>query len=351
MLTTCVDSLKLMMYHYPFSIRDSIPRHDSEVTDVVKRFDQFCYYAGPERELYVGTIVLDCYQVIESADNLTVKNLRLASILAWVFENITTGCIVGDDLLDGHGVRWNKPCWHKTLPANQTSFLDIKKIQTGAKLLLCKYFRNHPNFPQLLNLICEFVHCIHLGQTVDFNLSEAFRKTRDGDLLKMENYKTLVMYKTGFPLYVAAPLGAMYLANFDTHRYFPSKHIFEKLYIYRQAQNDMWDCFCAHKDVGKTPSDVVNGKTTWISGTVLLEANRRQLKKFLENYGREDIESQRIVFEIFDELDIVGLFRKFRRDLMWECDEHASSVAHPAVAKMIHVLVEKYVNVYEDYEL
>uniref|UniRef100_A0A1Y1KX09 RGS domain-containing protein n=1 Tax=Photinus pyralis TaxID=7054 RepID=A0A1Y1KX09_PHOPY len=113
----------------------------------------------------------------------------------------------------------------------------------------------------------------------------------------------------------------------------------------------MWDCFCAHKDVGKSPSDVVNGKTTWISGTVLLEANRRQLKKFLENYGREDIESQRIVFEIFDELDIVGLFRKFRRDLMWECDEHASSVAHPAVAKMIHVLVEKYVNVYEDYEL
>ncbi|XP_031357881.1 farnesyl pyrophosphate synthase-like [Photinus pyralis] len=224
------DFVKMMMYHYPFSIRDSIPRHDNEFTEVIKRFDEFCYYAGPERELYVGTIVLDCYQVIASAENLTVKNLRLASILAWVFENITTGFIVGDDLLDGHVVRWNKPCWHKTLPPNQTSFLDIKKIQTGSMLLLRKYFSDHPTYPQLLNLLCEVLYHTHMGQIIDY-ISEVFKKTRDPDLLKMGHYKPLVFYKTGFVLYVAGPLGAMYHANFDTHPYFRSKHIFEKLHL------------------------------------------------------------------------------------------------------------------------
>ncbi|KAB0790489.1 hypothetical protein PPYR_15115 [Photinus pyralis] len=345
------DTLMMMMDQYSFAVRDSTLRGEVELDPAIKRFDEFCYYAGPERELYTGTIMINCYHKIESPERLTPENLKLASILAWVYENITTGFVLTDDILDGHKVRWKKPAWHALPHVKQSSLLDIKQISIGSMLLLQKYFRNHPRYPQLQNLLTEFMHLTFLGQCLDYITSENYQQTRDCNLLGMKHYKSIVMYKTGFPLYIASPLGALHLANVDTEPFARSKHIFEKLAVYRQAQNDMWDSFSDFKNIGKHSSDIAKGKATWITATVLVEATETQRQLFLENYGREEPECQRVVRDVFGEMNIVERFGKFRHELMRECDEHTSMVAHPTVTKMINVLIEKYVNIYEDYEL
>lgn len=95
-------NVERMMYQFPFLVRDSIPRTDPQFTEIVKRYDEVCYHTGPERELYPGPIIMDCYTALESPENQTVANLKLASMLAWAFEHPTTSIIIIDDILDGH---------------------------------------------------------------------------------------------------------------------------------------------------------------------------------------------------------------------------------------------------------
>lgn len=342
-------NVKRMMHQFPFFVRDSIPRTDPELTEVVKRYDEVCYYTGPERELYPGPILMDCYTALESPENQTVANLKLASMLAWVFDHATTSIIIIDDILDGNIGRWKKPSWHSQSHIGLSVLLDGKLATMGTFAILRKYLHSHPKYKYFHELLSKLVYLTNVGQCIDATTSEHFQKTRDISLISFERYQTIVKYKTNFILYTAPPLAAMYLAKIDTKLYFDSQSLFEQFSIYRQAQNDMWDIFSRFETIGKIGTDITGGKCTWITSTALIHANESQKKALLENYGKSEVECVNVCYNIFYELDILGKYKKFKEDLVRACEERTGAVGHPGFTKMINTILEHYI-VTEDFQ-
>ncbi|XP_031358292.1 farnesyl pyrophosphate synthase-like [Photinus pyralis] len=345
-----LTNVKKMMHQFPFVVRDSILRTDPEMRGVVERYDELCYYTGPERDLYPGPVLMDCYTALESPEKLTCDRLKMATMLSWAFEHAATCILIVDDVMDESVERWKKPTWHTLPEVGMRVALDVNLIRMGAFAILRRYLNHHPNYKHFHNLLAEIIQQSHLGQALDVATSGLFRKTRDISLLSFDEFQAITVYKTHFVMYVAPVLSAIYLAELDPDLYFDSVRLFRSFSVYRQAQNDMWDVFGHHVNVGKVSCDIANGQCTWITSMVLIHGSEKQKELLQENYGRAEISCRNVCYRIFEELEVLGKYVELKEDLVRSCAERISEVSHPGFARMINTLLEHYV-VQEDFLL
>ncbi|KAK5639792.1 hypothetical protein RI129_010603 [Pyrocoelia pectoralis] len=230
------DALEMLRSHFEFAVRDSVPRKNAELYEAVKHFDDLCYHVGPKRLVYTSDILMISYKSLEQPKNLTVDNLRRAAMLSWAFENATTGFFLADDITDSNTVRWNMPCWHTLPHIGLRALVDLRLLTMGSSQIIRKHLKDLPTYIHLQTLFNQFLYVTFLGQSSDLYSSSLFKNYRDDSSLSMSHYRALTKMKVGFPLYVAPPLAAIYLANLDPEIYTRSKHIFDNLAIHRQAQ-------------------------------------------------------------------------------------------------------------------
>uniref|UniRef100_A0A1Y1MKW3 Farnesyl pyrophosphate synthase n=2 Tax=Photinus pyralis TaxID=7054 RepID=A0A1Y1MKW3_PHOPY len=336
-------NVKKMMCLFPFVVKDSIPRADHELREVVERYEELCYYTGPERDLYPGPVLLDCYTALESPEKQTRANLKMATMLSWAFEHAATSILIADDVNDENLERWKKPSWHTLPHVGMRVTLDGRLITAGAFEILRKYAISHPNYRDFHKLLAEIIHQSYLGQTLDIATSDLFKKTRDISVLSSDRFHAITKYKTGFIMYGAPVLSAIYLAEQNPKLYFDSVRIFGNFAIHRQAQNDMFDTFGNYDNIGRHSTDIANGKCTWITSMVLIHGSEKQKRLLRENYGRAEISCRNVCYRIFDELNVFGKYVEMKQDLVRSCAERISEVSHPGFARMIDTLLEHYV--------
>ncbi|KAF5298509.1 hypothetical protein FQR65_LT00051 [Abscondita terminalis] len=344
------DTFGMHVSMYPSVVESALPRVNSEMFPTVKRFEEVCYYTGPNREMYPSLILIDSYKILEDPKKLTNNNLKLASILAWCFEMITTAFIMTDDILDNQDLRWKKLSWYKKPNIGLTAIVDIDHIRASAYTVLRKYFKDHPSYQSLMNLIAETCFQTALGQSFDVNTANSFRETRDINLISMERYLKIVKYKSGIIMYKNPPLAAMHLAEYNNIELLQNcEDIFEKLSTFRQAQNDVWDCFGKYDNLGKTGTDISEGKCTWTSATALQYATKRQRQIFQDNYGKIDLDSQRRILELYKEIDVVQKFIDYKKELIGLVNERMDEISNANLRKLMNLFIDIYVDIDEDF--
>ncbi|KAF5279499.1 hypothetical protein FQA39_LY05609 [Lamprigera yunnana] len=337
---------------YPYAVRDSVPRMpEPELVDAIRRFDDFCYYTGPNRELYASLILIDSYKILEDPAKLTSENLKLASILAWCFENATTSFIVQDDIMDDQCIRWKKKCWHLESHIGLTALIDTKQFSVSSYILLKKYFKNHPSYVQFMNLLAESIYKTALGQSADCNSGEQFKASRNIEILSQQKYVANVFYKTASILYTIPVFAAMQLANITHLSLFNTvEDILIKLSIFRQAQNDMLDVYGKYETTGKYGTDLVEGRCTWLTVTVIEHGTDQQKALFCENYGRDDAKCQNTIINLFAELEMVEKFLQYKKNLIADLNKRMECIEQPKMKRLIKLFLTTYVDVDDDFK-
>ncbi|KAK5639793.1 hypothetical protein RI129_010604 [Pyrocoelia pectoralis] len=346
------DTVELLMSQYAFAVRDSLPRTDPELYNAIKRFDDMCYHTGPERELVTNTILLNAYKGFELPENLTPANLKMAAMLGWAFENLVVVTFLSDDIIDNSSVRWKKPSWYTLPNIGLTTLLDMRQVTMGAFALLRKYLKDHPSYKHLHGILSDFQYLMYIGQSLDFIGSSLFKRTRDAHFLSMQRILATTYHKTTATLYLLPILAAAYLAKLDPQIVFKSRSIIKSLGVHRQAQNDMRDLCGDFNNIGKTTgTDIAGGVCTWITGTLFQFGSEEQKNVLLHNYGRPERECQEEVYRVLKEFGIVERYRNYTKEVVAECNEHTSTVAHPGTAKILNLLLEQHVNIDENFYL
>lgn len=345
------DTVELLISQYAFAVRDSLPRTDRDLHNAIKRFDNMCYYTGPERELISNTVLLNAYKGFELPENLTPANLKMGVMLGWAIEYLVLRSVLGDDILDGNSIRWKKPSWYTLPNIGLTTILDMRQLSMGAFALLRKYLKDHPSYKHLHRVLSDFQSIIYSGQTIDFISASLFKQTRDANLLSMQRLMATTYYKTTTPLYILPIVAAAHLAKLDPQVVFKSNRIFKSLGVHRQAQNDMRDLCGDFNNIGKPGTDIAGAVCTWITGTLLQFGSEEQKKVLLHNYGRPERECQEEVYRVLKEFGIVERYRNYTEEVIAECNEHTSTVAHPGTAKILNLILEQHVNVDERFYL
>lgn len=345
------DTVQLLLSQFPYAVRNSLPRTDPQLHNVIKRFDDMCYHTGPERNLVTSTIFTNAYKGFELPENLTAANLKMASMLGWIFEHLTTAIYFADDIFDGSNMRFKKPCWHTLPNIGLTCMLDARQLSMGAFALLRKYLKDHSSYRHLHSILADFQYITNIGQSADILAPLLFKKTRDPNLLSMQPFLAKVKFKTTRIVYHLPILAAVHLANLDPYIFFKSHHIVEVLGVHRQAQNDMRDCCGEFTNIEKTATDIKGGVSTWITATLLQHGSEEQKKVLVENYGREQDECHQKIYSVLKEFDILKRYRNLTEEVVKKCNDHTSTAAHPGMAKIINLIVEQNVNVDERFYL
>ena len=81
-----------------------------------------------------------------------------------------------------------------------------------------------------------------------------------------------------------------------------------------QVQDDYLDCFGDPNVTGKIGTDIQDGKCSWIIVNAMQKASPSQKIILKQNYGQLEDKAVANVKDVFNQLDMDGLYRKYEEE-------------------------------------
>ncbi|CAG9840552.1 unnamed protein product [Diabrotica balteata] len=207
--------------------------------------------------------------------------------------------IIVDDILDESKIRYNKPPLYRVVGIKQ-AILDSITLETGASFLCLKYFSEHKHFAKIHK---EMV--LNLATTT-------ISQTQELSKYNIEDFEVFENLVKSFPLFVHAVASVVYLAGIDDPKL---QSIVKKICMDIAIFGKRFDDFTVFLDpstIGeKDNTDIANFKITWMAIQVSKMGSPQQKNTFMEHYGSTDPKSISIIFDIYQELNLVEHFDRY----------------------------------------
>ncbi|KAF5287060.1 hypothetical protein FQR65_LT12361 [Abscondita terminalis] len=314
-----------------------------------KRFEDFCNYNGPNRELYCAWLMLAAYQLFEKPENLTEYNLKKICMLGWAFEAMSTSLFMHDDVMDNGTTRWKKECWYKKPKIGSTVITDANLFRMSAFRTLTKYFRNELYYNSLIGELNYMVQAVGFGQTMDIEIPKKFRQNRDLNYYTLKSYYRMCYYKCYIPVIRCITLAVLLLFNAQ-EEYYKYEHVFCKIGYHCQIENDVRDCFNNYESFGRFGSDIREGKLSWALVTALDHANEEEKFLIKENYARDEPECHEIVMDVYKKIGILQKYYDYKNKLIEELRNDFRNVSNSKIVDYIEIYINFYIDVDSDFE-
>ncbi|RZC33233.1 polyprenyl synt domain containing protein [Asbolus verrucosus] len=285
----------------------------SDMPEVNKRFAQILKYNVPNGKKTRGLQVVAAYKLLEKPVNLTPANIRLANIMGWCVELLQSFYLVTDDIVDRSETRRGAPCWYKREDVGLNAINDAVLLEQGIYVLLKKYFSNHHCYVPTLELFHDATLKTTMGQILD-TISSINGKPKL-ELYTMNRYNAIVKYKAAYYTIKLPITSAMYMANlYDTEMHRQAHTIVMEMGRFFQIQDDFLDCFGDPTRIGKSGTDIREGKCTWLAVMALQKANSAQKKTMEEHYGKPDPESVEKIRSLYEELNLTNAYAMYQEE-------------------------------------
>ncbi|KAF5303137.1 hypothetical protein FQR65_LT19030 [Abscondita terminalis] len=112
------------------------------------------------------------------------------------------------------------------------------------------------------------------------------------------------------------------------------EHFFYKPYY--KSLNDIWDLYGNEKVYGKRGNDISQGKFTWLFAKAQEVSNATQLKIIANNYGKEDLDCCKTVESIYDELNLIVEYFKYKHEHTEDINSKTTEINDESVAKVFY---------------
>nr|ALL35407.1 isopentenyl diphosphate synthase [Phyllotreta armoraciae] len=324
------------MSHFPTIVSDlSTSMNLENMKQATDRFALCMRNNVPNGKKVRGLTTVITYKLLEKPENLTPDNIRLANILGWFIELIEAAVVIFDDLMDNSSTRRGGLCWHRQKDVGVLAIADGLNLNSGAYLLLEKYFGNHPHFADMSCFSQRVMYNTAIGQVID-SMRHA------PETISLDKFKAIAKYKTGYyTFYFSVGLG-MYLSrqfNKDVLENQIAPLLFD-MGEYFQIKNDINDCFVKEDVAGKTGTDIEESKCTWLAVKALEKGNEAQKALFRENYGKSDAKSVESIRNLYRELKLQEEFDEYEADFFKSLRKRSLSIESP-YSNVAMVLIEK----------
>nr|ALL35420.1 terpene synthase [Phyllotreta striolata] len=243
-------------------------------------------------------IFLRTYKLLEKPALLNDENLKKACILAWCHRLIHASVIISDDIVDDSEMRYNKTTWCK-LPdvGKEDAITDAAFLLTGAIFLLQNHLRHHPH---------NFILQKHFLRGYAFINVSYMMDNRKHHINELEKYQvhTKLYFSNLFST-------AMYLANVENDYWQKvSDEICNDISQYLKVEDDVIDLYDSKGKIRKC-TDISLGRPSWFLMEAYKRANAGQRKILEENFHKNNEESVEKLYSIFQELELLEVYRKF----------------------------------------
>src|ERR1700761_649432 len=236
-----------------------------------------------------------------------------AAALGWMVELLQAFFLVADDIMDDSKTRRGSPCWYRMPNVGMIAINDSFMLEGSIYVLLKKYFREEKSYVDLLELFHEVTFQTELGQTCD--LLTAPEDHVDLSNFNLDKYTFIVIYKTAYySFYLPVALAIHYAGHASPKNLKTAHDILIPMGEYFQVQDDYLDAFADPSVLGKIGTDIQDNKCSWLINQALNIVTPEQRKLLDENYGRKDSAAEAKVKELYHELKLEDIYKKYEED-------------------------------------
>ena len=235
--------------------------------------------------------------------------------LGWCTELLQAYFLVADDMMDASHTRRGVPCWFRFPEVGMIAINDAFMLEAAIYVLLKKHFRSHPAYVDLLEIFHEVTLQTEVGQLCD--LLTAPEDHVDLSQFSMAKQNFIIIYKTAYySFYLPVALALHYLELATPKNLQQAHDILIPTGEYFQCQDDYLDVFADAATLGKVGTDIQDNKCSWVINAALERASPEQRAVLDECYGRKDGAKEKKCKEVFDQLDIRGVYAKYEEDVV-----------------------------------
>ncbi|XP_052207058.1 farnesyl pyrophosphate synthase-like [Diospyros lotus] len=263
-------------------------------------------YNVPGGKLNRGLSVIDSYKLLNEGKDLTSEEIFLACALGWCIEWLQAYFLVLDDIMDGSHTRRGQPCWFRVPKVGLIAVNDGVLLRNHIPRILKKHFRGKPYYVDLLDLFNEVEFQTASGQMID--LITTLEGEKDLSKYSMPLHHRIVQYKTAYYSFYLPVACALLMSGENLENHVDVKNILIEMGTYFQVQDDYLDCFGAPEVIGKIGTDIQDFKCSWLVVKAMELSNEEQKKLLLENYGIDDPARIAKVKELYNDLNLQGVF-------------------------------------------
>ncbi|KAK3008690.1 hypothetical protein RJ639_015239 [Escallonia herrerae] len=273
--------------------------------------DRMLDYNVPGGKLNRGLSVIDSYKFLQEGKELTDDEVFLACALGWCIEWLQAYFLVLDDIMDNSHTRRGQPCWYKLPKVGLIAVNDGIILRNHIPRILKKHFRGKPYYVDLLDLFNEVEFQTASGQMID--LITTLVGEKDLSKYSLPIHRRIVQYKTAYYSFYLPVACALLMSGENLDNHVDVKNILIEMgtYFQVQASDDYLDCFGAPEVIGKIGTDIEDFKCSWLVVKALELANEEQTKFLFENYGKEDPACVAKVKELYNALNLKGVFEDY----------------------------------------
>ncbi|XP_077112473.1 farnesyl pyrophosphate synthase-like isoform X1 [Ranitomeya variabilis] len=284
-----------------------------EIGDAVLRLRQVLEYNAAGGKCNRGMIVLASYLELVGPALQKDDNIQRALAVGWCVELLQAFFLVADDIMDNSVTRRKQPCWYRRAGIGLDAINDSFLLEASIYRVLKKYCRRQPYYLSLLELFLETSYQTELGQTL--NLITAQPGKVDLDRYTENRYKSIVKYKTAFYSFYLPVAAAMYMAGIDSEDdHQNAKTILLEMGEFFQIQDDYLNCYGDPSITGKIGTDIQDNKCCWLVVEALKRVTPEQRDVLQENYGQDDTGKVQRVKQLYEELDLSGVYTQYDKD-------------------------------------
>ncbi|XP_024976981.1 farnesyl pyrophosphate synthase 2 [Cynara cardunculus var. scolymus] len=265
-------------------------------------------YNVPGGKLNRGLSVIDSYKLLKGGE-LADDEIFLASALGWCIEWLQAYFLVLDDIMDESHTRRGQPCWFRLPKVGMIAANDGIILRNHIPRILKKHFRGKPYYVDLVDLFNEVEFQTASGQMID--LITTLVGEKDLSKYSLSIHRRIVQYKTAYYSFYLPVACALLMFGEDLDNHVAVKDVLVEMGTYFQVQDDYLDCFGAPEVIGKIGTDIEDFKCSWLVVKALELADEEQKKVLHENYGKKDPASVAKVKELYNALNLQGVFEEY----------------------------------------
>ncbi|KAG8528822.1 uncharacterized protein KY384_006511 [Bacidia gigantensis] len=251
---------------------------------------------------------------------LTDDEYFRSAILGWCTELLQAALLVADDIMDSSQTRRGNTCWYRMPNVGMNALNDAFMLVSSIFVILQKYFHGDKNYIHILELFHEVMFKTEIGQLAD--LLTAPEEKLNFDQFSFEKYRFIVNFKTSYYSFFLPATLSLYQLNLATPKNLQQA---EKILLltgeYFQVQDDYLDGYGVPEIIGKIGTDIQDNKCSWLINEALKRASQPQRKVLEDNYGRKDASAEAKVKDIYNEMDLESVYRKYEDEKVLQIKE------------------------------
>lgn len=320
---TYTDELKTKFNnHFPVVLKRLVDHSEgpkstlipSQIDWAIKRLETSLEYNVPFGKQTRGMTVVKSFYALNQNKDYDSDTEETLFNLGWAIELLQASFLVADDVMDQSTTRRGKPCWYRNPDIGLSAINDAFLMESCVFSMLKISCKNHPFYLDLVDLFHTTILNTQIGQTMDI----AVTSKPPGEFVSFteEHYMTTITYKTSFYSFCLPVAVALYVSGINDERLHKKvSDVLMKIGQLFQIQDDFLDCFGEPEVTGKIGTDIEENKCTWLIVEALKIAKEDDLQKLQSHYGRDNLESSKIVKSVFTSLGIKERFINYETEM------------------------------------